>query len=151
MTPLYFQNLTRWNGERVNGVRLPANAASAWSDAELEAVGLYRAYPPDVIPDGMRTNAAVEWDGAGVRYVLEPVPPVPWPELTQRQFWKVLALAGMHEDVMAAVDAMPLEDRIEATRATTYEHDHWLIQQFRPAFGLDDSQFRDLWFWGASL
>lgn len=80
-----------------------------------------------------------------------PTPLPVWPELTQRQFWKVLALAGMHEDVMVAVDAMPLEDRIEATQATTYEHDHWLIQQFRPAFGLDDSQFRDLWFWGASL
>ncbi len=77
MTSLYFQDLIRWNGERVNSVRLPANAATAWSDAELAAIGLYRAYPPAEIPEGKQPSAAVEWDGEGVRYVLEDIPPPP--------------------------------------------------------------------------
>jgi hypothetical protein len=74
MTTLFSQNLTRWAGERINGVRLPANAATAWSDAELAAIGLYRAYPPVEIPEGKQPSASVEWDGQGVRYVLEDAP-----------------------------------------------------------------------------
>lgn len=113
------------------------------------------AIGPAEIPPGKRpvsTGAeGVELVDGEPTWILEDQPPAPWPELSQRQFWKVLALAGMHADVMSAVDALPLEDQIEAKQALTYRHDHWLIQATRPAFGLDDAQFRDLWFWGASL
>jgi hypothetical protein len=151
MTDVYHQNLTPWRGERIGDIRLPANIGAVWPDDDLAAVGLYRAYPPAEIPEGKQVSANVEWDGTGVRYVLEDSPPPPWPELSQRQFWKVLALAGMHAEVMAAVDALPLEDQIEAKQAMSYQQDHWLIAATRPAFDLDDAQFRDLWYWGATL
>jgi len=113
------------------------------------------AIDPAELPPGKR-RVSMSVDGVELidgepNWILEDEPPPPWPELSQRQFWKVLALAGMHADVMAAVDALPLEDQIEAKQALSYRHDHWLIQATRPAFGLDDAQFRDLWFWGASL
>lgn len=145
---LHFSSATPWTGERINGKLYPANIAWLWSDEELSAIGLYRPLQPVTIPAGKQVSTAVELVDGVVRFVLEDIP---WPELSQRQFWKVLALAGMHGDVMMAVDALPLEDQIEAKQALTYRHDHWLIQATRPAFGLDDTQFRDLWFWGASL
>lgn len=76
---------------------------------------------------------------------------VPWPVLSQRQFWKALALTGMHVGVTAHIDTLSLEDQIEAKQAMEYQHDHWLITDTRPLFGLDDTQFRDLWFWAATL
>ena len=151
MTQLYHLDAIPWNGQRINGVLPPGNAAQLWTDAELADIGLCRPQQPVTIPEGKQVSTTVELVGGVVRFALEDIPPEPWPELSQRQFWKVLALAGMHADVMTAVDSLPLEDQIEAKQALSYQHDHWLIQATRPAFGLDDVQFRDLWFWGASL
>lgn len=75
----------------------------------------------------------------------------PWPILSNRQFWKALAMTGLHAAVMAKVDTFPLEDQIEAKQAQEYEHDHWLITEARPDFNLDDAQFRTMWFWAATL
>lgn len=74
-----------------------------------------------------------------------------WPQLTNRQFWKALALTGMHASVTAHIDALPLEDQIEAKQAQIYHFDHWLITETRPLFGLDDAQFKTLWYWAFTL
>lgn len=71
----FFQNLTTWQGERINNVRY--GSLASWSDAELAEIGLYRAYPPAEIPEGKKPSTEVEWDGEGVRYVLEDIPPPP--------------------------------------------------------------------------
>jgi hypothetical protein len=70
MSALYSQDLTRWNGERINDVLYPRNIAALWSDAELAEIGLYRAKTPTTIPDGKVVGSEVEWGGSGVRYKL---------------------------------------------------------------------------------
>ncbi|WP_156911728.1 hypothetical protein [Kaistia adipata] len=77
MTDLFSRNLIRWDpSQRINGIRYGRDIAR-WPDEDLAAIGLYRAKPPDVIPEGMQPGAGVEWDGSSVRYVLEEIPPAP--------------------------------------------------------------------------
>jgi hypothetical protein len=98
MTDIYFQNLTRWNGERINDVLYPRNIAALWSDAELAEIGLYRAYPPEAIPEGKQISGAVEWDGDGVRYVLEDIPPPPRRRVDKWLIAERIEAAGKSDD-----------------------------------------------------
>ncbi|MDO1582439.1 hypothetical protein [Rhizobium oryzicola] len=58
-----------WAGEVIKDVRYPLNIADLWSDAELEAIGLYRPLPADPVPAGKmvkgsavsRVSGVVKW------------------------------------------------------------------------------------------
>jgi len=103
-----------------------------------------------VIPDGKRLSYEVEWDGTSVRYVLEDIPLV-FPDLTSRQLWSALAITGHYEDVDVAIAALPLVDRVEAQKATTFQRTHPLIIQLSPILGLTETQIDDLWLWASTL
>ena len=59
---------TLWTGQPVNGVKHPRSVAKRWTDAELEAAGLYRV-TDDPVPDGkVATGGSFEdRDGGPVR------------------------------------------------------------------------------------
>lgn len=42
---------TQWNGEEINGTQNPTNIEQLWSDADLNAIALYRV-TDDAVPDG---------------------------------------------------------------------------------------------------
>lgn len=94
------------------------------------------------LPEGADMTPADTWEN---------LMKVLWPPLTQRKFWKALAITGMYTGIMAHIDTLPLEDQIEAKQAQEYLFDHWLITETRPLFGLDDAQFKTLWFWAYTL
>lgn len=146
MIRLYFANATPWLGERIDGVLHPASIGDLWSDAELAAIGLYRAYPPDEIPEGEQVGTAVMWDGVGIRFVLEDIPVLPPPDrVTSRQFF--LQLDALDEDAPGTYDAVmgwvasqsrPVRDAFE--RSGTFVRDDAMLQQGFAALGFTTEQ-----------
>jgi hypothetical protein len=152
MSALYLQNLTRWNGERINGVLYPRNIGALWADAELAAIGLYRAYPPEAIPEGKQISSTVEWDGEGVRYVLEDIPPaMPVSEVSAAQAKLALDAAGLLDDVEAMIAAHPVRAvQIWFSDANTWERSHPYIAALGLEMDLDEDAIDGL-FAAASL
>lgn len=68
--------LNAWSGERINGVVYPINIEQLWSDAALEAIGLYRVQSADPVPeDTHKVGEAIELVNGRPKRVnqLEPV------------------------------------------------------------------------------
>lgn len=80
-----------------------------------------------------------------------PGPLAVFPDLTSRQLWTALATMGHYEEVDAAIAALPLVDRVEAQKATTFQRYHPLIVRLSPILGLTEEQIDDVWMWGATL
>lgn len=80
-----------------------------------------------------------------------PLPDVPMPPLTARQFRLGLVLNGFTPDqVTAAIQAMPDEQdkavaKVEWEYASQFERDHHLIEQVGAVLGLDEDQIDTMW------
>lgn len=108
-------------------------------------------YHPAEVKPGQHIVSAEDKLVKGEVYQMATYEDDEWPGLTNKQFWKVLALAGLHAGIMAFVDNLPLEDQIEAKQSAEYRPDHWLISENRASFGLNDEQFKTIWFWATTL
>lgn len=140
MTKLYFQNLATWRpSDRIDGVLLPANAAIVWTGPELAAFGLYRASPPAEIPEGKQPGNAVEWDGEGVRYVIEDIPPPPAAEVSAAQAKLALEAAGLLDEIETVIASHPVRAvRIWYADANTWVRTHPYIAALGLEVDLDD-------------
>jgi hypothetical protein len=150
---LFFEDLTPWEGERIDGVLYPLYIGTLWSDAQLEAIGLYRPLPADTVPEGkMVISTSPEWVEGVLKYVhvLEDEPPY-FPDLTSRQFWLALVLTGHYDDVKAAIELEGLETVVEAEKASTFERYHPLVINLSPVLELSEAQLNDLWLWASTL
>ena len=124
--------------------------AQAWSDQELEALGLYRA---EVMPPS--PGEGYSWDGS--EWQPDPVDPAealaawraetgaPFADIilhlalagwiTEAEFDDWLARTALPADVRPLIDALPtLEERLKAKRfalhANRVERNHWLVLAF---------------------
>jgi len=156
MSPVAFPqevNISRFNLDRKVSLYNPfqwkwlvLENSKVWSSA----VGGY--IPTDPVIPLPYTEIATEEELTDVLAVYGlPGPILRWPTLTNKQFWKVLARTGLHQTIMAFVDTLPLEDQIEAKQSDEYKPDHWLIAENRASFGLNDEEFKTIWFYGHTL
>ncbi|MET4636142.1 hypothetical protein [Kaistia defluvii] len=138
---IFFRDLTRWDPTvRIDGVLYPASIAWLWSDAEMAAIGLYRAKAPSVLPDGKQPGPAVEWAGEGVRYVLEDIPPAPIPsEVSAAQAKLALDQAEILDDVEAMIAAHPVRAvQIWFADANNWQRGHPYVSALGLEMALDE-------------
>lgn len=61
---------TKWDGQPIEGVRHPPEIEDVWSDAALNAVGLYRPLPAGAVPEGRKhVRTELEFTDGVLRYV----------------------------------------------------------------------------------
>ena len=61
-----------WAGQEIDGVMHPRNIDTLWSDADLNAIGLFRPAEADPVPEGKRVvSTSVQRVNGAVKYVHE--------------------------------------------------------------------------------
>jgi len=102
----------RWSGGRINGISHPLTIEKLWSDADLEAIGLYRPLEADPIPDGYRSlGESVE--------IVDGVPKVVHSLADNTQFWRAETVVSRFQFTEALRDAGQLQTFIDAARAVS--------------------------------
>lgn len=154
--------------EGPDGVQHPWQIVDLWSDAELEALGIYRL-PDIIVPEGKRLASYTfgRLDGSVVALpefedIPEPEPEVPQ-EISRRQFYQMLAIREIitEEAAIASnggvipqplidlVDLLPEGDQFNArmllSGAATFFRHHDLTIKIGAAHGFDASDI-DLFF-----
>lgn len=148
---------TVWAGDPIGEVQYPSTIENLWSDADLSAIGLYRASDPG-IPDGkVATSSSVQLVNGvpTVIYVLEDAPPAPLPILLPYQFFAMLEISGKKPDLDAFISSIPAPGNIVARakldRSLEFRRDNDLVLAAQQALGLTDQQLDALWTQAAAL
>lgn len=169
MLAYYYQTAYKvWNGEPINGKRHPLSIENLWSEANLNAAGLFKI-TPFTVPEGKVTSGNPSYTLVGNKVVQSYSvvdAPVEVPEvISDRQFAQQLRKIGMltHTEALnfvktgtipaqlsAFVSALPtLEQRQDAemllSGAIEFQRHHELTMAIAAAMGWTDQQVDDLW------
>jgi len=87
-----------WTGEAIGETRYPADIETLWSDADLAAIGLYRAAAADPVPDGKVVTGTSVQLVDGVPKTVNTLGDPPFASLTKRQVCAALINAGLTDD-----------------------------------------------------
>lgn len=145
----------------VDGVQHPRAIFEKWSEAELNAIGIYLVEYDDTPPDEPYevTGEAHVFDEASGRVLITrqfQERELRMPRLSAVQIRLLLMRLGMSEaDILAWLNSMPegtaeeqqakAEARIRFERATRYERDDPFVLQAQSSFGIPDSVLDPLW------
>jgi len=120
-----------WRGERLNGISHPRQIENVWTEADLNAIGLYKAKAPDPVPDGYVVtdttleivdgvpkwvNTLVEDQRVAINAVLDTFPAVDGKTFKkfQDEGWRYIKLSPYYDRnyrLVAAKIDMPEEER----------------------------------------
>lgn len=108
-----------WRGERIGGLAYPRQIETAFSEEDLNGIGLFSATPADLIADGFRSvSTSVERVEGVVRFVdvVEPIPAPTPAEITASLQPALDAAEEMAEILGIAFDRVATEARLRAIR-----------------------------------
>lgn len=160
-------------GKPPNQIMHSRGILDVWSEAQLNAVGIYHVEQVEPPPGYIVTGYHFEMQDGKVVQVLETqaIPPPPLAPLSRRQFFQVAAMMGLitHDEALAAVQhgTIPavldnfvnqIEDpdqkfaaQMLIAGASEFERHHPLTEQFGGYLNLSAEQLDHMWQLGGQL